>query len=290
MVESGNPYFLYLSLAVRSIDGKKLQQPTWGLISTEGVGRFSTTCDTVGIFARALDDLTLLAKVYRLDFDYSPSLEQFGIQGSKIAFVKSPVWDEAGPGTRKAWDKARSLLAEAGAAIHDVDLPEPFHQCHKWRETIVAGEARSAFLSSKASSVIGFRRMLKRDMLLKGFDTNGEPIEFVQSRAKLHASLQALVQNEDEPSRRDMLEAYDGVARLRTQWDEIAHRYDAVITPSTVDEAPEGLWDTGSAVSVLEVVVQTTSRIRKRLYDLDSTAPFSMLPPHCHDQYHCRAP
>lgn len=51
-----------------------------------------------------------------------------------------------------------------------------------------------------------------------------------------------------------MLEAYDGVARLRPQWDEIAGRYHVVVTPSAVDEAPEGLWDTGSAVSVSRVV------------------------------------
>ncbi|KAM4060478.1 amidase [Hirsutella rhossiliensis] len=194
-------------------------KPTWGLVSTEGVGRFSTTCDTVGFFARTLDDLALLAKVYRLDFDYSQPPEPFSIQGASIAFVKTSVWDQAGSGTRKAWEKARSLLADAGAVIQDFDLPEPFQKCREWRETIVAGEARSAFLS-----------------------------KFVESQPKLHASLQALVQNKHDPSRRDMLEAYDGVARLRPQWDEIARRYDVVVTPSTVDDAPKGLWDTGSAV------------------------------------------
>lgn len=125
-------------------------QPTWGLVSTEGVGRFSTTCDTVGFFANTLDDLVLLAKVYRLDFDYSPPPEPFAIRGARVAFVKTSVWDQAGPGTKKAWEKARSLLADAGAVIDDVHLPEPFHECRQWRETIVAGEARSAFLSSKA--------------------------------------------------------------------------------------------------------------------------------------------
>jgi hypothetical protein len=34
-------------------------------------------------------------------------------------------------------------------------------------------------------------------------------------------------------------------------WDEIASKYDAVFTPSVVDEAPVGLASTGDAVSPL---------------------------------------
>lgn len=49
-----------------------------------------------------------------------------------------------------------------------------------------------------------------------------------------------------------MLEAHDGIARLRADWDQIARNYDIIVTPSAVDEAPEGLKDTGIAVSPLE--------------------------------------
>ncbi|PHH70778.1 hypothetical protein CDD83_5348 [Cordyceps sp. RAO-2017] len=194
-------------------------KPTWGLISTEGVGRFSTTCDTVGFFATTVDDLGLLAAVFRLDFDYRPADEPFRVRGAKIAFVRTHVWDQAGRGTADAWDRAHRILAEAGAVVQDVDLPEPFERCHGWRETIVAGEARSAFLS-----------------------------KYVHCRDKLHPSLQALVQSDKSPSRQEMVQAYDGVGGLRPQWDSIARRYDAVITPSTMDVAPRGLKDTGSAV------------------------------------------
>ncbi|KAG4439657.1 hypothetical protein IFR05_004854 [Cadophora sp. M221] len=43
------------------------------------------------------------------------------------------------------------------------------------------------------------------------------------------------------------LEAYDGCAKLRPVWDEIASRYDAVLTPSVPDEAPVGIKSTGDA-------------------------------------------
>lgn len=124
-------------------------EPTWGLVSTEGVGRYSITCDTVGFFSNTVDDLDLLARVFRLNLDTKPLLKDFEIRGAKIALIKTHVWDQAGPGTQAAWDKSRLLLREAGAVLEDAELPEEFARCHRWREIVVAGEARSAFLSSK---------------------------------------------------------------------------------------------------------------------------------------------
>ncbi|PNY22476.1 Glutamyl-tRNA(Gln) amidotransferase subunit A, partial [Tolypocladium capitatum] len=202
-----------------SYTGTYAFKPTWGLISTEGVGRFSVSLDTVGFFARSVDDLDLLAKLFRLDFDYTRPRKPFTIKGARVALVKTHVWDHATPGTQAAWEKARSLLAKAGAVLEDVELPDSFRKCHDWREVIAAGEARSAFLS-----------------------------KYVLSTQKLHPTLKAFVQNKNKPTRKEMLEAYDGVAQLRPQWDNIASKYDAVLTPSSVDQAPEGLENTGSAV------------------------------------------
>ncbi|KJZ79158.1 hypothetical protein HIM_01309 [Hirsutella minnesotensis 3608] len=201
-----------------SFNGLYALKPTWGLISTDGMSRFSTSCDTVGLFAKTLDDLILLSNVYRLGIDHTPPPEPFTIRGSEIAFIKSPVWDEAGPGTRKVWENARSMLVEAGATILDVDLPEAFYKCHDWREVMVAGEARSTFLS-----------------------------RYMRCPEKLHPSLRRLVENEHSPSRQDMLDAYNNIAKLKVQWDEIAKGFDLVITPSAVDEAPYGLHNTGNA-------------------------------------------
>ena len=60
--------------------------------------------------------------------------------------------------------------------------------------------------------------------------------------------LQGHVENHTELSRKAQLRAYDGCARLRPVWDEIASKHDAVITPSVVDEAPVGRASTGDAV------------------------------------------
>lgn len=65
----------------------------------------------------------------------------------------------------------------------------------------------------------------------------------------MHDSLWSHVENTTKVSRKAQLESYDGCARLRPVWDEIASKYDAVITPSVVDEAPMGIQSTGDAVS-----------------------------------------
>jgi Asp-tRNA(Asn)/Glu-tRNA(Gln) amidotransferase A subunit family amidase len=36
-------------------------KPTWGTVGTEGVGRYSVSCDTVGWFSREVGDLGVLA-------------------------------------------------------------------------------------------------------------------------------------------------------------------------------------------------------------------------------------
>ncbi|MEM6897528.1 MAG: amidase, partial [Pseudomonadota bacterium] len=49
-----------------SFNGVYAFKPSWGLVSTEGVKRYSVSFDTVGWYARTPEDLDLLASVYAL--------------------------------------------------------------------------------------------------------------------------------------------------------------------------------------------------------------------------------
>lgn len=62
------------------------------------------------------------------------------------------------------------------------------------------------------------------------------------------------VENTKKLSRAEQLESYDGCARLRPIWDEIASQYDAVFTPSVPDVAPVGTTSTGDAVSLTSLL------------------------------------
>lgn len=71
--------------------------------------------------------------------------------------------------------------------------------------------------------------------------------DYLLDKDQLDPSLIGHVENSKNVSRKAQLESYDNCARLRPVWDDIANKYDAVITPSVVDEAPVGIQDTGSA-------------------------------------------
>lgn len=76
------------------------------------------------------------------------------------------------------------------------------------------------------------------------------------------------VENTTKLSRRAQLESYDGCARLRPVWDEIASKYDVILTPSVVDEAPVGIASTGDAVRCSPLLpsgsTDRTSRVSAR--------------------------
>jgi amidase len=107
------------------------------------------TCDTLGLYARSVEDLELLAKVFQLADDEPTPATPFSIKGAKVGFCKSPVWTKAGPGTRNAFEKAKELLKKSGATVEDIELPEDFAKIKEWHAKVLAGEGRSSFLGSK---------------------------------------------------------------------------------------------------------------------------------------------
>jgi hypothetical protein len=74
-------------------------------------------------------------------------------------------------------------------------------------------------------------------------------VDYLIGKDKLNKDIAAHVENKKKLSRKAQLESYDGCSRLRPIWDDIARKYDAVSTPSVVDEAPVGIASTGDAVS-----------------------------------------
>lgn len=193
-------------------------KPTWGSISREGLAQYSMTCDTLGLYARSVEDLDLLAKVFQLADDEPTPAIPFNIKGAKIAFCKTHVWPKAGPGTQAAFEKAQELLKKQGATVEEIELPEEFKKIKQWHANVLAGEGRTSFLGN-----------------------------YLFAKDKMHKMLHEHVENYTKLSRKAQLESYDGVARLRPVWDEIAGKYDAVFTPSVIDEAPIGIQSTGDA-------------------------------------------
>jgi Asp-tRNA(Asn)/Glu-tRNA(Gln) amidotransferase A subunit family amidase len=132
-----------------SYNGIYALKPTWGAISREGLAQYSMTCDTLGLYARSVEDLELLAEVFQLADDEPVPEKPFELKGAKIGFCKSPAWAKAGPGTQKAFEWASELLIADGVTVEDLNLPEDFSQIKEWHANVLAGEGRTSFLGRK---------------------------------------------------------------------------------------------------------------------------------------------
>ncbi|KAJ7132070.1 amidase signature domain-containing protein [Mycena epipterygia] len=200
-----------------SFNGIFAIKPTWGAISREGVKVCSLNFDTMGFFARSMVDLELLADAVRLEDDDQP-VAPFKIHGAKFAVCKTHVWPQVGPGTTNALNLAVQLLRDQGASVEELELPEEFASVTKSHLQAFQCDAQTTFLS-----------------------------EYIRAKDKLDPVLVEFVENPARITHRDHLAALDNLSVLRPKMDIILSRYDAIISPSVVDEAPEGLTSTGNA-------------------------------------------
>ncbi|KAI5365850.1 putative amidase signature domain-containing protein [Septoria linicola] len=202
-----------------SFNGIYAIKPTWGSVSREGQKIYSLDLDTLGWYARTIEDLELVATIFALKDDQIPRPLPNGVTGLKIAFLKTMVWNHAGSGTRKAFEDGRRQLLEAGAEITDIDFPSEFHSLPALHTIMLFSDGRVSFLP-----------------------------EYKMAKGSLAADLVEHVEEFHGYSRKQYLDACDAIAALRPKWDAIAEQYDAVVAPSVPDVAPEGLERTGSAV------------------------------------------
>ncbi|KAH6889323.1 amidase signature domain-containing protein, partial [Thelonectria olida] len=194
-------------------------KPTWNAISREGQKIYALVLDTLGLYARCVDDLVLLTEVFGFEDDEEDATPFDGIEGARFAICKTNVWHHAGKGTQDAMSRAAALLQAHGAIVEDIDLGADFAKLEEWHHIVLHAEGRTNFLP-----------------------------EYRVDKTALHPLLVDHVENIDNISRKKQLEAFDGISALRPRMDAIAKRYAAIITPSVPDEAPVGLRSTGSHV------------------------------------------
>ncbi|PCD27838.1 hypothetical protein FGRA07_02977 [Fusarium graminearum] len=128
------------------------------------------------------------------------------------------VWPQAGYGLVNAMIKAIELLRSNGATVTEIEFPEHLQDLPEWYSTILSSDGRTAFLP-----------------------------EYRLDKSLISDKLVGHVENHKKISRAAQLKAFDNVAAARPVVDEMLSQYDAVLTPSVPDEAPEGIESTGSA-------------------------------------------
>ena len=98
-------------------------KPSFGLINRYGVKQLADSLDTVGTFARCIEDTALLVAglTGRSDF-----VQIDAARPARVSLCKGPEWREAEPATLQALEETVTLLSAHGVSVKEIVLPEIF--------------------------------------------------------------------------------------------------------------------------------------------------------------------
>ncbi|HEX2197372.1 MAG TPA: amidase [Burkholderiales bacterium] len=200
-------------------------KPTFGLVPRTGVMKLSRTLDHVGMFARSIDDLALLAEVLvGWDADDPDTQPRARIPFMQVAaqepplppllgFIKPPVWDRADSDTREAFAELAEQMKDC---VVEIELPSSTAGMLDWHRTIMEAE------------------------MAANLDR-----EFEQGKDRLSESLRTQLERGRELRAFDYQRALARIPLLNAAFDEMFERCDAFLTPAAPGAAPKGLDYTG---------------------------------------------
>ncbi len=193
-------------------------KPSFNRVSRAGLKFSAESFDTIGFFARSVEDIALLAHV----MSGQEPLGDAGLREAKaprIGLCQTSRWSQASSQMRGAIEDAAQHMASAGADVELVALAPAFEQLH---------EAHALIMQYEAARATAWEYRVHGDLL--------SPAYFQRMRAGL-----AIPHERYEAALR---QAESGRQDFANVWGSL----DVLITPSAVDEAPLGLENTGDAV------------------------------------------
>jgi len=200
-------------------------KPTHGLVPRSGVMKLSRALDHVGVFARAIEDVALAMEVLNgwdeLDPDTrpraTPPYREIAAQEPPLppllAFVKGPAWERADGETREAFAELTQTL---GDRVLEIELPESAAGVLDWHRTVMEAEMAANL-----------------------------DLEWERGADRLSESLRAQLARGRNITALEYQKALARMPLLNESFDEILHRYDAILTPAAPGTAPKGLQATG---------------------------------------------
>jgi Asp-tRNA(Asn)/Glu-tRNA(Gln) amidotransferase A subunit family amidase len=195
-------------------------KPTHGTVSRHGALILSKTLDHVGVFARSLTDTALILEVlagYDADDDDTRAIASPDFLSTvseepplppRLAFVRTPVWEQAEPKTRTTFE---GLADRLGGSVQSVDLPESYSAAWEDHRAIMAAD-----MAHNLNAVVA-RGGNASSKTLRGFLTEGSGVTAVR-----------------------YLAACEAARRYAAGISEIFKEFDAIITPATTGIAPKG--------------------------------------------------
>ena len=191
-------------------------RPTYGDLRCVGVKEASGSLDTLGLFARSIDDIELYRNVL-LDADLKPAAEQS--RAPRIGFCRTLFWPRVEPGTQKMIEDAANKLARAGGQVKDVELPAEFNDIEDTHLRISSYEFARNFTWEIENHWDKLSEMLRNGRLKDGLACKFETYLDARNRAE----------------------------RCRERLAAVFGDHDVLLTAAAAGEAPVGLNATGDA-------------------------------------------
>ena len=204
-------------------------KPTHGLVPRTGILQLSRTLDHVGLFARSVEDLALLAEVLAGDDEGDPDtrprarapFREIAAEAPPLepmfAFIRTPHWERADADAKEAFGE---LVEALGDRVEEVELFPSARELWDWQKTIMEAEMAA----------------------------NLEPL-WRTGRERLSERLRALIDRGCQTRALDYQRALLGAPRVAASFDELfVERYDAILTLPALGTAPKGLAATGDPV------------------------------------------
>ncbi len=203
-------------------------KPSYGRISRHRVLQQSRPLDQVGVFTRTIEDAALIAQQIMVFDDRDPDtqlrarpalIETVAEEppfNPRLAFVKTPVWDQAQTDTKEAISE---LVAHLGESADEVELADIFNDAVEQHRTIMEAD------------------------LARSFEQ-----EYANGKDKLSSLLREMIERGQKVLAVDYNRAVSRIPEFNRALDKVFDWHDAILTPATTGEAPVGLESTGSPI------------------------------------------
>ena len=192
-------------------------KPSFNTINPTGVKPLAGSFDTIGLFARCVDDCAMVVGVIKGDDRGVTPLE--AVRPVRVGLWRTPAWRHAEAATVRAVETAAQQLARQRVIVDEIELPAEFE---------LFLDAQSDVLRFEAARVFAFERTRRADLLSPS------------SREELAAGAAI--------PRQRYLEAQALLARCRTLFAAAMAPFDLLLSASAPGEAPAGLDNTGEAM------------------------------------------
>jgi Asp-tRNA(Asn)/Glu-tRNA(Gln) amidotransferase A subunit family amidase len=189
-------------------------KPTYNSFNKAGVWPAADSIDTLGWLARSIEDIELLSAVLRME---QPKPPRKLAAAPRIGVWRTDLWDTAQPETKAAVENAASKLGKAGAAVRDIDMPEPFIGLHVIARATISFYERAACMA----------------------------FVWDHHRDQLSPQMQRYIENGHKISREDYVAGLRRLDQCRALLAGVFEEVDVLLVPCVPGEAPKGLGSTG---------------------------------------------